>query len=168
MSLNPTQSATFRVHIENLAFNVNKWTLVQLLQWSCGLNSPPDLQMVRTAHGRQTGYCSCIFALKTREEMLHCIEKLNALPYASLVCVLGPNRASLQAKEAYMPGAKRIKHAFSESSYEEVQPAPAIISALCVVINVLNECVSCLYIEGWFVTYPMRSHHHGRNLRFDN
>jgi len=108
MALNPVQSAFYRVHIENLAFNVSKTALCEFLKWACGLDAWPNLQMIRKPSGQYSHLCSCIFAVESKDKMLECMHSLNSVQYEHMVHLLGPGKWSLNAKEAYYPGAKRL------------------------------------------------------------
>jgi hypothetical protein len=108
MSLNPVQTAAYRVHIENLAFNVPKRSLVDFLVWACGLNSEPDIQMIRKQSGHYTGLCSCIFAVDSKDRVLHCIDALKQVRYEHMAHLLGTGKYSMNPSEAYLPGAKRM------------------------------------------------------------
>ena len=115
--LAPTQTASFRIHIHNLAFNLNKLTLVRLLQWACSLVQEPHLQVIRTRSGSSMGLCSAIFAVDTAEQMQACIAALNSLAYEHLAPVLGSGKYSLDAKEAYIAGAHRIQRPLSAPDF---------------------------------------------------
>jgi hypothetical protein len=119
MATNPVQSAAYRVHIENLAFNVNKRALTLFLVQTCRLQHEPDVQMIRKDSGKYTGLCSCIFAVRTKDIMLQCIELLGQVQYNHMAHLLGQGKFTLNAKEAYYPGAKRLNRSFSASTYSE-------------------------------------------------
>ena len=126
MALNPVQTSLYRVHIENLAFNVNKKNLVDTLEWYCGLQNV-NVQMIRKDSGKYIGLCSCIFAVGSKDEMLYAIQKLNSLPYEDISHLLGAGQWALNAGEAYLPGAKRLHHVLTVP--EILVPSAAVMNS---------------------------------------
>ena len=108
IATNPVQSASYRVHIENLAFNVSKRMLVHYLMQTCHLEFEPCIQMIRKDAGKYTGLCSAIFAVGSKDTLLYCVGQLNAARYIDVSYLLGPGKFTMNAKEAYLPGAKRL------------------------------------------------------------
>ena len=105
MATNPVQSASYRVHIENLAFNVSRVALTDY----------------RKDAGKYTGLCSAIFAVGSKNALLHCVQQLGAAQYRDISWMLGPGQTTMNAKEAYYIGAKRLirpesSHSPSEAS----------------------------------------------------
>jgi hypothetical protein len=70
---NPVQSASYRVHIENLAFNVSRVALTDFVVRTCHLQFEPFIQMIRKETGKYTGLCSAIFAVGSKDTLLHCV-----------------------------------------------------------------------------------------------
>ena len=108
MATNPVQSASYRVHIENLAFNVSRVALTDYLVKSCHIEFEPHIQMIRKDSGKYTGLCSAIFAVGSKDTLLYCVGQLNAARYIDVSYLLGPGKFTMNAKEAYLPGAKRL------------------------------------------------------------
>ena len=121
MATNPVQSASYRVHIENLAFNVSRVALTDYLVNTCHLEFEPHIQMIRKDSGKYTGLCSAIFAVGSKNALLHCVQQLGAAQYRDISWMLGPGQTTMNAKEAYYIGAKRLirpesSHSPSEAS----------------------------------------------------
>lgn len=134
MSTNPVQSASYRVHIENLAFNVSKRMLTSYLMQTCQLQFEPHIQMIRKDSGKYTGLCSAIFAVGSKDTLLHCVQQLNAANYHDFSYLMGPNKVSMNAKEAYYPGAKRLFRPESSPSPSEAATVTFLVF-LCVLIH---------------------------------
>ena len=121
MPTSPVQSASYRVHIENLTFNVSKVALTDYLVKTCHLQFEPHIQMIRKDSGKYTGLCSAIFAVASKNALLHCVQQLALAQYSGMSHLLGRNKFTMNAKEAYLPGAKRLfrpetTHTSSEDS----------------------------------------------------
>jgi hypothetical protein len=107
MQLNPVQSLTHRVYIENLSFNVSKTALSEVLEWCTGEKNLP-IQVIRKPSGHLSMLCSAIVGFETHEAMMNALICLNSLGYDDVWHLLGPGKSSLNAKEAYTPGARRL------------------------------------------------------------
>ena len=124
MNLNPTQSCTNRVHICNLSYGVSKRVLVEIVAVHCGFPDVP-MQIIRKQSMWSHGFCSAIFGVPSPDDVQHCIRALNALEPAQLELVLGQGATSLQAKEAYAPGARLLPGlGRGTSSSSRLLPAP--------------------------------------------
>ena len=138
MTLNPVQTASYRVHIENLAFNVSKRMLVHYLTQTCHLEFEPCVQMIRKDAGKITGLCSAIFAVGSKDTLLHCVQQLGAARFNDISYLLGPGQFTMNAKEAYLPGAKRLFRPESSTNLSEAATVTFSVS-FCILIQ-SNVC----------------------------
>ena len=122
---NPVQSASYRVHIENLAFNVSRVALTDFVVRTCHLQFEPFIQMIRKDTGKYTGLCSAIFAVGSKDTLLHCVQQLALAPYSGMSHLLGRDKYTMNAKEAYFPGAKRL---FRPPTHTPSEPSDVFFS----------------------------------------
>ena len=99
----------WRVYIENLIFNVSKGVLSSTIANLCGVVDPP-IKVIRKATAMHS-ICSAIVSCSDENQMNDMIRTLNSVPTLYLAHILGHGTSSLNAKQAYIPGARLLTRA---------------------------------------------------------
>ena len=99
----------WRVYIENIMFNVSKGVLSSTIARLCGVVDPP-IKVIRKASAMHS-ICSAIITCEDENQMNDMIRVLNEVPTIHLAHILGHGKVSLNAKQAYIPGARLVSWA---------------------------------------------------------
>ena len=99
-----------RIYIENLHYGVSRQVLTTTIAEYTGVGEI-QLRVIRKHSGKGHQICSAIVLSSSEEEMQHMIAALNSIPPIYLQHILSPGCISLNARQAYMPGARPLVNA---------------------------------------------------------